>query len=81
MGCMVTINESEVTKMIFKREQNWATKNNAGDWASVTVFQIRGTSDETKPTDGIGYGSEFIELDTGSVFLFDGTDWNDVSGQ
>ena len=33
----------------------------------VTIF---GTSSESKPTDGIAFGSSFIEVDTGKAFLF-----------
>ena len=32
--------------------------------------EIFGTSSETKPTNGIAFGSVFIEVDTGKAFLF-----------
>ena len=33
----------------------------------VTIF---GNSSESKPTDGIAYGSVFVEVNTGKAFLF-----------
>ena len=32
--------------------------------------EIYGTSEETKPTDGIATGSAFIEVNTGKVYFF-----------
>lgn len=40
-----------------------------------TVASCRGLSSDTKPTDGIPINSMFVELDTGKVFYFDGTEW------
>lgn len=40
-----------------------------------TVASCRGLSSDTKPTDGIPINSMFVELDTGDVFYFDGTEW------
>lgn len=36
--------------------------------------EFAGTSLDTKPTDGVGTGSIFVEVDTGKVFFFDETD-------
>ena len=47
-------------------------------------MEIRGLSTDTKPTElndeTITNGSVFIEIDTGSVFVFDenGQEWNEV---
>ena len=39
-------------------------------------------SPDTKPTDGIANGSICIEMDTGSIFMFDEAagDWLEVAG-
>lgn len=36
------------------------------------ILDLRGLSTDTKPTD-VGNGSTFIEINTGDVYLFDGT--------
>ena len=35
------------------------------------TFEFRGLSTDTKPVDGVGNGSIFLELDTFKVFMFD----------
>ena len=46
------------------------------------VFYFGGENGMTKPTtwDGfdVGQGSLFLELDTGTFFYFDGSDWAEV---
>lgn len=39
-------------------------------------------STDTKPTEGIANGSICIEMDTGSIFMFDkaGNEWLEVTG-
>ena len=37
--------------------------------------KFSGLSTDTKPTSGIYQGSTFIEIDTGDVYMFDGTQW------
>lgn len=39
------------------------------------VFDIRGLSTDTKPTDK-PVGSFFLEIDTGDLYIWDGTLWN-----
>lgn len=48
---------------------------NANGVANV-LKEIFGTSDETKPTNGVTMGSTFTEVDTGDVYLF-----NETSGE
>ena len=38
------------------------------------------STDNDKPTEGIGKFSRFFELDTGDEYYFDGTTWNKVGG-
>lgn len=40
---------------------------------SINLREIYGTSDETKPTLGVGFGSTFTEVDTGDVYMFNET--------
>ena len=35
------------------------------------TYDLRGLSTDTKPTENIGNGSTFFEMDTSKVFLFD----------
>ena len=37
-----------------------------------------GLSTDTKPV-GVPVGSKFLETNTGNVFIFDGSDWKDLS--
>lgn len=43
--------------------------------------ELEGTSQDTKPLEGIGVNSKFHELDTGDDYYFDGTTWNKVGGE
>ena len=38
------------------------------------------STDDPKPTEGIGVNSKFYELDTNTEYYFDGTSWNKVGG-
>lgn len=42
--------------------------------------ELEGTSQDTKPEEGIGVNSKFYELDTNKVYYFDGEDWGEVGG-
>lgn len=44
----------------------------------VLYIEAAGLSTDSKPT-GVAVGSCFIEVNTGKVFLFDGSSWNEVS--
>ena len=35
------------------------------------ILELRGLSTDTKPTENIGNGSVFIEINTGKVYFFD----------
>lgn len=37
------------------------------------VYELRGLSTDTKPTEKIGNGSLFIEMDTSKIYYFEGT--------
>lgn len=43
------------------------------------VVELRGLSTDTKPTN-VGNGSIYIEIDTGSIYMFDAQNkqWNEV---
>ncbi len=41
----------------------------------VVTQDYVGESTDTKPTKGVGAGSGFVELDTGDVYIYDGTLW------
>lgn len=43
-------------------------------------FDFMGLHDDTKPTEGIDVNSLFLELDTGDIYYFDGSDWAKVGG-
>ena len=36
-----------------------------------TTYDLRGLSTDNKPTEHIGNGSTFFEIDTGKVYIFD----------
>lgn len=36
------------------------------------VQTLYGTSTDTKPTEGVGNGWAFVEMDTGTLYFFDG---------
>jgi hypothetical protein len=40
--------------------------------------RFRGLSTETKPTTGLSVGDEWIEVDTGVVYIWDGGAWKSV---
>lgn len=50
------------------------------DWGS-TRKEWAGLSTDTKPTDGVGNGDVFLEIDTGDVFVFDAENeaWEQVT--
>lgn len=37
--------------------------------------EYAGLSTDTKPTEGVGVGSIFLEVDTGKVFIYSGAAW------
>lgn len=49
-------------------------------YAEGRTSDLVGLSTDTKPTDGILTNTLFIELDTGKVKYFDGTEWKDFGG-
>lgn len=42
--------------------------------------EYSGLSTDTKPIADVGVNSLFLELDTGDVYYFDGSDWAKVGG-
>lgn len=42
--------------------------------------ELEGTSDDTKPEEGIGINSKFYELNTGDTYYWDGEAWQKVGG-
>lgn len=42
--------------------------------------EYSGLSTDAKPTENVGVNSLFLELDTGDVYYFNGTDWAKVGG-
>ena len=51
----------------------------------ATRMELLGESTDTKPTESfegvaIGYGSLFLELDTGDIYWFNGTAWAQLGG-
>lgn len=42
--------------------------------------ELEGTSQDTKPEEGIGVNSKFYELDTGDTYYFTGEAWEKVGG-
>lgn len=45
-----------------------------------TRFDFLGLSTDDKPTGDIDVNSLFLELDTGDVYYYDGSDWQKVGG-
>lgn len=43
-------------------------------------FDFMGLSTDTKPTSDIAVNSLFLELDSGDVYYYDGSDWAKVGG-
>lgn len=56
----------------------------ATDWFinGKALVEAACLSGDTKPTDGIANGSILIEMDTGSIYMFDeaGAEWLEVAG-
>lgn len=49
---------------------------------ATDYVELEGLStDDPKPTEGIGVNSKFYELDTNDEYYFDGTSWNKVGGE
>lgn len=48
---------------------------------ATNYVELEGTSQDTKPLEGIGVNSKFHELDTNDVYYFDGEDWSKVGGE
>lgn len=49
---------------------------------STDYVELEGLStDGDKPTENIGVNSKFYELDTNTVYYFDGTAWQKVGGE
>lgn len=48
---------------------------------STNYVELEGTSQDTKPLEGIGVNSKFYELDTNKTYYFDGEDWQEIGGQ
>lgn len=46
--------------------------------AGVLYIEAAGLSTDAKPSD-VAVGSVFVEVNTGKAFLFDGTNWQEVS--
>ena len=55
-------------------------KNEVVDNNKLATMEMRGLSDDTKPTENVGNGSIFIEIDTGKIFFYDldSETWNEV---
>lgn len=62
------------------------TVNNIiGEHAGTAEFEFKGLHADTKPTGKVngakvGVNSLFLELDTGDVYYFTGSDWTKVGG-
>lgn len=52
-------------------------------WSHGTDYvELEGDStDDEKPTEGIGVNSKFFELDTGKQYYFDGETWKQIGGE
>lgn len=54
-----------------------------GENTGTAEFEFKGLSTDSKPTGEVngkkvGVNSLFLELDTGDMYYFDGSDWNEV---
>ena len=49
---------------------------NRYDLQGDTTYE--GLSTDTKPTENVPMNALFLELDTGTFYYFDGTDWAEV---
>ena len=49
-------------------------------YTGIDNAEYRGLSSDRKPTDYVGNGSVFIEMDTGKVFLYDkeNNEWREI---
>ena len=47
----------------------------------TNYVELEGTSEDTKPLEGIGVNSKFYELDTNDVYYFTGETWLKVGGE
>lgn len=49
---------------------------------ACVISTYYGLSTDTKPTDGVGNGSAFIEMDTGKLYFYDlaNTTWREWGG-
>ena len=47
---------------------------------ATDYVELEGTSEDTKPEEGIGVNSKFYELDTGDTYYFTGEAWAKVGG-
>ncbi|MCP3025420.1 hypothetical protein [Halobacillus sp. A5] len=54
---------------------NDKTDSPEGTFKPIISMEYYGTSDETKPTDGVVKGSTFYEFDSGDTYIFDGDSW------
>lgn len=56
------------------------TESSSGD--KKRYFEFAGLSTDTKPTEEVGTGSVFLEVDTGSAYFYDevGEDWIQAGG-
>lgn len=45
------------------------------------LVEIACISTDTKPTNNIVAGSLALETDTGDIYAFDGTDWNNLTAE
>ena len=56
---------------------NWYKRVDGND-----LFELACLSTDTKPTEDIANGSILIEMDTGSIFMYDeaGAEWIEVAG-
>ena len=45
------------------------------DGIEVDHYDYRGLHNDTKPTEDVAENDLFLELDTGDVYYFDGTEW------
>lgn len=55
-------------------------KTEVVDENNLKTVELRGSSGDSKPTEGIGNGSTFLETDTGKLYIYDlaSTTWNEV---
>ena len=47
---------------------------------ATNYVELEGTSQDTKPLEGVGVNSKFYELDTKNEYYFDGSAWAKVGG-